>query len=62
MMQRECPTCGGPVGAPSEQNRSFPFCSARCRTIDLGKWLDERYRIADEPVTDTAWPDQQSGD
>jgi endogenous inhibitor of DNA gyrase (YacG/DUF329 family) len=23
----------------------FPFCSARCRTIDLGRWLGEKYRI-----------------
>jgi uncharacterized protein len=29
---------------------SFPFCSARCRTIDLGRWLGETYRIpAEEP-------------
>jgi endogenous inhibitor of DNA gyrase (YacG/DUF329 family) len=26
-----------------------PFCSARCKTIDLGKWLDEDYRIS-EPL------------
>jgi endogenous inhibitor of DNA gyrase (YacG/DUF329 family) len=23
----------------------FPFCSARCRTVDLGRWLGEKYRI-----------------
>jgi endogenous inhibitor of DNA gyrase (YacG/DUF329 family) len=23
----------------------FPFCSRRCRTIDLGRWLDEAYRL-----------------
>jgi endogenous inhibitor of DNA gyrase (YacG/DUF329 family) len=31
----------------------FPFCSSRCKTIDLGRWLGETYRIpaveADEP-------------
>jgi endogenous inhibitor of DNA gyrase (YacG/DUF329 family) len=27
-------------------NRAFPFCSDRCRLIDLGKWLGEEYRIA----------------
>jgi len=26
----------------------FPFCSARCRTIDLGRWLGERYRVVPE--------------
>jgi endogenous inhibitor of DNA gyrase (YacG/DUF329 family) len=24
----------------------FPFCSDRCRLMDLGNWADERYRIA----------------
>jgi endogenous inhibitor of DNA gyrase (YacG/DUF329 family) len=28
----------------------FPFCSPRCKTIDLGRWLGESYRIpAEEP-------------
>jgi endogenous inhibitor of DNA gyrase (YacG/DUF329 family) len=28
----------------------FPFCSERCKTIDLGRWLGETYRIpAEEP-------------
>jgi endogenous inhibitor of DNA gyrase (YacG/DUF329 family) len=27
----------------------FPFCSPRCRLIDLGRWLGEEYRIAAEP-------------
>jgi endogenous inhibitor of DNA gyrase (YacG/DUF329 family) len=26
----------------------FPFCSARCRLIDLGRWLGEAYRIKPE--------------
>jgi uncharacterized protein len=48
-----CPVCGIPVG-PLAENRTFPFCSPRCRTIDLGHWLDERYRIptADSPGDD----------
>lgn len=58
MIQRTCPSCGARVRPPREDDGSFPFCSARCRTIDLGKWLDERYRIPDEAVTDTAWPGQ----
>jgi endogenous inhibitor of DNA gyrase (YacG/DUF329 family) len=27
---------------------AFPFCSPRCRTIDLGRWLSEGYRIPSE--------------
>jgi endogenous inhibitor of DNA gyrase (YacG/DUF329 family) len=36
----------------------FPFCSARCKLIDLGRWLGEEYRLpdADEP-TDPASDD-----
>jgi endogenous inhibitor of DNA gyrase (YacG/DUF329 family) len=39
-----CPICGKPV-APRQANRAYPFCSDRCRLIDLGKWLGEEYRI-----------------
>jgi uncharacterized protein len=27
----------------------FPFCSSRCRLIDLGRWLGENYRVAADP-------------
>jgi len=30
---------------PRAQNGAFPFCSARCKLLDLGKWLDEQYRL-----------------
>jgi endogenous inhibitor of DNA gyrase (YacG/DUF329 family) len=33
----------------------FPFCSARCRKIDLGRWLDEKYRIS-SPALDRSSP------
>ncbi|MGE0254372.1 MAG: DNA gyrase inhibitor YacG [Alphaproteobacteria bacterium] len=36
-----CPMCRKPARRPY-----LPFCSARCRTLDLGNWLGERYRIA----------------
>ncbi|MDX2015348.1 MAG: DNA gyrase inhibitor YacG [Myxococcaceae bacterium] len=44
MASSNCPTCEKPVTRPPE-NRSFPFCSERCRAIDLGKWLGEEFRI-----------------
>jgi len=38
------------VGRSLAEWPSFPFCSARCKTIDLGRWLGETYRIpAEEP-------------
>ncbi len=43
-----CPTCRAPVEPPREASppSSFPFCSERCRLLDLGGWLDERFRVA----------------
>ena len=43
-----CPTCKTIVTAADED---FPFCSDRCRTIDLGKWASGAYVIP-SPVTD----------
>ena len=40
-----CPRCGTPVPwTPASRWR--PFCSERCKVIDLGDWAAERYRIA----------------
>lgn len=39
-----CPTCGKKVEWTARQ-RWRPFCSERCRLIDLGKWADEEHRI-----------------
>jgi hypothetical protein len=40
-----CPTCGKPVPWVAE-SRYRPFCSERCRRIDLGAWAAEEYRVA----------------
>jgi len=48
----DCPTCKKVV-QPDE--KSFPFCSERCRLLDLGNWLDGKYRIAS--TTDERKPD-----
>jgi endogenous inhibitor of DNA gyrase (YacG/DUF329 family) len=39
-----CPRCGKPAPFAPE-NPWRPFCSERCKTIDLGKWADEQYRV-----------------
>jgi endogenous inhibitor of DNA gyrase (YacG/DUF329 family) len=39
-----CPSCGDHAAWVGNPHR--PFCSLTCRLIDLGVWLDERYRIA----------------
>lgn len=41
---RSCPICGKPV-PERRANAAFPFCSDRCRLLDLGKWLGEEYRV-----------------
>jgi len=47
----KCPTCGQPV-TWSEASRFRPFCSERCKTIDLGAWANESYRIPVVPRDD----------
>ncbi len=42
----DCPTCGKPVSWDSESEWR-PFCSERCRLIDLGEWFAEEHRIPD---------------
>ena len=39
-----CPQCKKPVSWQDNPDR--PFCSERCRLVDLGRWADESYRIA----------------
>lgn len=39
-----CPSCGKSTRY-DEKNPDRPFCSARCRTIDIAQWADENYRI-----------------
>jgi endogenous inhibitor of DNA gyrase (YacG/DUF329 family) len=42
-----CPTCGATVEW-SARSRWRPFCSERCKLIDLGAWAAERYRLPDD--------------
>lgn len=45
----KCPTCRKPVRWVPE-SKWRPFCSERCRLIDLGAWAAEDHRIPGEPV------------
>jgi endogenous inhibitor of DNA gyrase (YacG/DUF329 family) len=43
-----CPRCGAQVAwVPESPFR--PFCSERCRMVDLGAWATEQYRVGAEP-------------
>ncbi|WP_282040910.1 DNA gyrase inhibitor YacG [Halomonas alimentaria] len=46
-----CPQCRKKVEW-REDNPYRPFCSERCRLIDLGAWADGSHRIAGEPAMD----------
>jgi endogenous inhibitor of DNA gyrase (YacG/DUF329 family) len=46
-----CPACGGDsIYAPSNPFR--PFCSERCKNLDLGAWASESFRVPDETPPD----------
>ena len=55
-MKYKCPICKKPVKQPDPKadpkTEFFPFCSQRCRLVDLGSWLDAEYKI----------PSQQPGE
>jgi uncharacterized protein len=48
-LKLRCPICKKPVKSAGTE---FPFCSERCRDIDLGKWASGAYVIS-SPVQDT---------
>lgn len=47
--QIECPHCGK-KGTWVKENVFRPFCSERCKLIDLGDWASEKNRIPSEPI------------
>lgn len=53
----KCPICGRP-GIPEQT----PFCSARCKDVDLNRWLGGVYAIPGESVTLAAGADLDSSD
>ena len=49
--QVRCPACAGTsVYSPSNPYR--PFCSARCKGVDLGAWASEEFKLPDETFGD----------
>ncbi|BCR04976.1 DNA gyrase inhibitor YacG [Desulfuromonas versatilis] len=48
ILKVRCPRCGTRGGWEGNPNR--PFCSEKCRLIDLGRWAEEDYRIPGERV------------
>lgn len=56
-----CPQCGAQV-AWTPASRWRPFCSERCKVIDLGAWASERYRVPAVDPPDEPPPDDAGGE
>jgi hypothetical protein len=53
--QAPCPRCGA-LAPFAPQNKWRPFCSERCKMIDLGQWASENYRVRGEETPPDAEP------
>jgi hypothetical protein len=59
MIGGRCPICGKAFEIAKLDDRpSFPFCSDRCKLVDLGRWIDGDYAIPGPP----AEPEPQTPD
>lgn len=54
--QINCPTCGK-ANTWTTENTAKPFCSERCKLIDLGAWADEKFKVPGEPANPSELPD-----
>lgn len=63
MIRGRCPVCAKPYEvAAIDDLPSFPFCSERCRLIDLGRWADGRYVIPGGPAPSPNEPARDDAD
>ncbi len=45
-MKYTCPICDRAFTVGETPPSSLPFCSSQCKMVDLGNWLDEKYKLA----------------
>lgn len=55
-MEVKCPICNKEVAW--EDNQYRPFCSERCKLIDLGSWASEKYRIEGDDIKEDGGEDK----
>jgi hypothetical protein len=67
-MSTACPICKRPVDPPAADPeasppRHYPFCSERCKLIDLGRWLDGKYQVpvVEDDLDEGTVEDRDSG-
>jgi endogenous inhibitor of DNA gyrase (YacG/DUF329 family) len=58
-MDWRCPICRKPTNSKIDEH--FPFCSDRCRLLDIGNWASEKYKVS-EPVIDESAPERSDPD
>jgi endogenous inhibitor of DNA gyrase (YacG/DUF329 family) len=54
---KQCPTCNKQV--QWQDNLFRPFCSERCKLLDLGKWVSEEYRVPGKPLREEPLEDEE---
>jgi uncharacterized protein len=59
-MKSKCPQCRQDVVFKGNPHR--PFCSNRCRLMDLGKWVEGEYRIPVEDLYSDSLDEEESQD
>ena len=63
MIRGRCPICGKTFEAATiDDHPGFPFCSDRCKLVDLGRWIDGAYAIpakAEPEPEDESKPEEQ---
>ncbi|HEX2878063.1 MAG TPA: DNA gyrase inhibitor YacG [Polyangiaceae bacterium] len=50
-MRLACPICQKVIADAAEDHPTRPFCSARCKLLDLDNWLNERYGVPEPPAS-----------
>ncbi len=58
-MQYHCPICR--TATESTKDPDFPFCSERCRLLDLGAWASDEYKVS-EPASSLILPEENEID
>lgn len=58
-MRIECPICKKVIENASAEWPVRPFCSPRCKLVDLHNWLNEGYRVSSDPDPDWEHPDRE---
>lgn len=56
-MTHQCPICK--VTTDSATDAEFPFCSERCRMLDLGAWASEKYVVSDPIFNEEELPEAE---